>query len=297
MHLIRSLDIFDNQLSEPDILPGLRAQVMKIQPGMAVGLYSGDGYRKSQVTILIDNGYVHFSCLLQGTVEGRVRGNIITLSVGKGYIGFAPGERLSIQSCPNYRYVELMILPECLAELVGDQFEQIAGDIKRGFVMCESTLSHQTIEVASRLAKRLDQNFSKPLFVHAAALEFLAWRFSDLNQDSQDEKIPLRERKQLLIAQERLLQDLSAPPTIAELARETGLNQLKLKRGFKTLFGTSIYAMFQQYRMERAKLLLRSQNVTETATTLGYSNISHFSAAFRKQFGILPSDMRKGVFG
>lgn len=56
----------------------------------------------------------------------------------------------------------------------------------------------------------------------------------------------------MLAARDRLLLDLSAPPTIAELAREIGLNQLKLKQGFKTLFGTSIYALFQRHRMERA---------------------------------------------
>ncbi|HCF17349.1 MAG TPA: AraC family transcriptional regulator, partial [Rhodospirillum rubrum] len=65
-----------------------------------------------------------------------------------------------------------------------------------------------------------------PLLIHAATLEFLAWHLASYRSAEDGEAVPLRERKLLLAARERLLQDLSAPPTIAELARETGLNQL-----------------------------------------------------------------------
>ncbi len=34
-------------------------------------------------------------------------------------------------------------------------------------------------------------------------------------------------------------------------------------------------------------------SVTETAVMMGYSNISHFSSAFRKQFGVLPKEIRR----
>jgi len=112
---------------------------------------------------------------------------------------------------------------------------------------------------------------------------------------SHTDDIPLRERKLLVAARDRLLRDLDAPPTIAELARETGLNQLKLKRGFKQIFGSSIYALFQRERMDRARQLLQDHDVTETAMLLGYSNVSHFSSAFRKQFGVLPREARRGA--
>ncbi|GAB7541632.1 helix-turn-helix transcriptional regulator [Cupriavidus sp. 8B] len=67
---------------------------------------------------------------------------------------------------------------------------------------------------------------------------------------------------------------------------------LKLKQGFRSLFASSIYAYFQAERMRQARQFLRKHNVTETAMMLGYSNISHFSSAFRKQFGMLPSAVR-----
>ncbi|MEL6439903.1 MAG: helix-turn-helix domain-containing protein [Cyanobacteria bacterium J06621_8] len=47
--------------------------------------------------------------------------------------------------------------------------------------------------------------------------------------------------------------------------------------------------------MERSHLLLSSgeMNVTEVAQTVGYTNLSHFAAAFRKKYGINPSIIKK----
>ena len=99
--------------------------------------------------------------------------------------------------------------------------------------------------------------------------------------------------RQLDGTKELLLQDLSDPPTIAKLARAVGMNECKLKICFKKRFGTTIYALFQEERMKKAKRLLQDYNVTETAMVLGYSNVSHFSTAFLKQFGCLPSRVRQ----
>jgi AraC family transcriptional regulator len=47
--------------------------------------------------------------------------------------------------------------------------------------------------------------------------------------------------------------------------------------------------------MHKAMQLLKSNNVTETAMVMGYSNFSHFSTAFRKQFGMLPKEARREI--
>ncbi|HID73334.1 TPA: AraC family transcriptional regulator [Candidatus Micrarchaeota archaeon] len=261
---------------------------------MVVALYNGNGRDELRANLLNDSRYVHFSCLLRGISQGKVRRKVIAPSVGEGHIGFAPGERFSVQYSPDYRHVELMVTPEVLSELVGDEFERI-GDIDSGFIMRATPPGNQTIDAATRLAQRIEHQGQSPLLLHAAVLEFLGWHFEGLSRDGVQDSLPLRERRRLLAARERLLEDLSAPPTIAELAMEVGLNQLKLKQGFKSLFGTSVYALFQRHRMERARDLLYDHNVTETALILGYSNISHFSTAFRKQFGVLPSEARKSI--
>jgi len=81
-----------------------------------------------------------------------------------------------------------------------------------------------------------------------------------------------------------------------ELARLAGLNDYKLKAGFRQVFGTTVFGYLRQQRLEQARQLLQAQeiSVTEAAATVGYSSQGHFAAAFRKQFGINPKDLRAG---
>jgi AraC family transcriptional regulator len=184
----------------------------------------------------------------------------------------APGHCRLRCGLPDGAHIELTIAPAVLAELADGS----VGGAEPGS------------PTALRLA-RLIEGGARPLLVHGAALEFLA---ACLDPAAPPDAIPRRERILLIAARDRLLRDLSAAPTIADLARETGLNQRKLKQGFKRMFGLGVHALFQRARMDRARVLLARQGVTATAMTLGYSNASHFSAAFRKQFGVAPREMR-----
>ena len=64
------------------------------------------------------------------------------------------------------------------------------------------------------------------------------------------------------------------------------MNECYLKKGFKEVFGTTIFDFYQQQRMEHAKYLLyeKSLSVTDVSALLGYSSISHFSAAMLSSF-------------
>ena len=91
-----------------------------------------------------------------------------------------------------------------------------------------------------------------------------------------------------------LISDLTNAPTIQFLVDEFGLSASKLKDLIKQVFGKTIYKYFQEYRMEKARNLLSTKdlNVSEVGYEIGYSNLSHFSDAFRKQFGILPKQYK-----
>ena len=102
------------------------------------------------------------------------------------------------------------------------------------------------------------------------------------------------EKDKIIAARELLENNLENPPKIAELALEVGINQCYLKKGFKDLFGTSIYAFVQEQRIIKAKLLLKStdNSIGEIAEIVGFSNTSNFSNAFKTYTGILPSQLR-----
>lgn len=88
----------------------------------------------------------------------------------------------------------------------------------------------------------------------------------------------------------KILQDLSRPPRISVLARETGMSETKMKVLFKQVFGKSIYNYFQSARMEEAAFLLRQSDftVSEVGYRLGFSNLSHFSRLFEKHYQTTP---------
>lgn len=89
-----------------------------------------------------------------------------------------------------------------------------------------------------------------------------------------------------------LLQHLDNPPSLIELARQVGLNDCTLKRGFRQVFGTTVFGYLHDYRLEQARQLLeeRRLNISEIAQAIGFSNRSYFAAAFRKKFGVPPRE-------
>ncbi|WP_416439291.1 helix-turn-helix domain-containing protein [Phnomibacter sp. MR] len=102
-----------------------------------------------------------------------------------------------------------------------------------------------------------------------------------------------RGRNAISQAREILLQHIGDPITIKELARKVATNECYLKKGFKEMFGTTIFDFYQSQRMEHAKYLLydKGLSVTDVSALLGYSSISHFSTAFKKHTGIKPCDL------
>lgn len=82
--------------------------------------------------------------------------------------------------------------------------------------------------------------------------------------------------------------------SIIDLSRMVGINQNKLKRGFKELFNNTIFGFMTDVRMEKAKRLLLEEKmfVNEVADVVGYKHPHHFAAAFKRKFGYLPGELR-----
>jgi AraC-like DNA-binding protein len=101
------------------------------------------------------------------------------------------------------------------------------------------------------------------------------------------------DREKIMKAREILLLHIGEPITIKALSRKVAINECYLKKGFKEIFGTTIFDFYQGQRMEHAKYLLydKGLSVTEVSMLLGYSSISHFSTAFKKHTGIKPCEL------
>lgn len=122
--------------------------------------------------------------------------------------------------------------------------------------------------------------------------------FTHLYHKLQNIEAPLQinndEIQRIMDAEALLVKDFSVPaPTIAELARHSAMSETKFKNQFRKIYQSGPYEYFQKNRMQRARYLLLSRrySVKETGLQLGYNNLSNFTIAFKKEFGLLPSEV------
>jgi AraC-like DNA-binding protein len=102
------------------------------------------------------------------------------------------------------------------------------------------------------------------------------------------------EIQRIMDAEALLVRDFSTPaPTISELARHSAMSETKFKNEFRKIYNSGPYEYYQKNRMQRARVMLQSgkYSVKETGLQLGYNNLSNFTIAFKKEFGILPSEL------
>lgn len=95
----------------------------------------------------------------------------------------------------------------------------------------------------------------------------------------------------------RILSDntLSKFPSIDALSRTAMMSSTKLKTRFKQIYGMKLYEFYNRNRLEQAREMLKTGNysVKQVGINIGFSNLSNFAKAFRKEFGILPKEILK----
>ncbi len=135
---------------------------------------------------------------------------------------------------------------------------------------------------------------SQKLFMKGKAFELLSHYFNRPENADLYEVCPfLKDQgnvKKVKLAKEIILDRMAEPPTIKKLSEEVGMSENQLKLGFKNIYGNTIYGYLSDYKMNKARKMLDSGQfkVQDVAYELGYTNPSHFIAAFKKKFEITP---------
>ncbi|WP_293786506.1 AraC family transcriptional regulator [uncultured Pedobacter sp.] len=138
----------------------------------------------------------------------------------------------------------------------------------------------------------------KLLFLQSKCLELLALQAQAFEQAAKKTERPILksayDKERIYYAREHLLANANHPPSLTELAKTAGINEFKLKHGFKEVFQNTVFGYLSDYKLMRAKELLTdtSKNIKQISDELGYSSVQHFSSAFSKKFGISPAKAR-----
>ncbi len=233
---------------------------------------------------------------IDGGSRARVKpGTVIVFSSdrivgGKNHV--EPGEQV--------RLVSIMYNTDFLRRICGYQLARFSGEILIDHSVPESGAHMVSFPMNLALSKSareimncdLAHDHARKLFLRAKAIEVLALVI-DFSKRNHGPRMTLKASDRSKLEQARKLLELQYEQdwSIAQLAKTVGLNEKKLKTGFRQLVGKTVNQYHCSVRMEAAADLLESgMSVTETAMTIGFSSLSYFSKVFREKTGMLPSE-------
>ncbi|MEL6253270.1 MAG: helix-turn-helix transcriptional regulator [Bacteroidota bacterium] len=162
----------------------------------------------------------------------------------------------------------------------------------------ENTVIYEDLDFRSEEAMRkaLESETSK-LKQHMLLLEFLDIFFEKLKKREKETTYESLHPEDLkgLFTSAAILRDpfKTEIPRIEELAKIAGMGSTKFKLSFKQVFGKAPIQYRQKIRMEYAKgeLQANRKSPSELSYELGYSHPSKFSQAFKKEFGLNPTEI------
>jgi AraC-like DNA-binding protein len=204
------------------------------------------------------------------------------------------------------RFVCINITPRCLMDLFAAQppepipapLEALINKDTASVHYSQLPLSAEMFELATKLVDNPYDGVIGLLYTEALTMELVCQvigNFAQISATPHAQYSP-REVRCLHAARRLLMKELSKPPTIPQVAHAAGINETTLKRGFKALFGETIFDFSVRCRMQHALTLLREQRIsmTEVGEAVGYRHQTSFATAFRRHFGMRPKDVRTG---
>jgi len=256
----------------------------------------------------IDGDAVGFAFYSSGHVELEIKHNdqtkIVTNTTGMAIsffgnskVGFAhtiapdkPLQSISIfskikklQTLPEE---ELEIFTEYLPQLVHPQADFIEGP--------RFYMTPDMQQAVNKIMTNQYKGSARKMFIKSQVNELLAHFFAFLASGKKD-TITHQERDKLFQAKEIIENSIAKPPSLSELSKLIGLNNNKLKKNFKELFGVPVFKFLQEERLNKAYEMLGSseKSVQEIAWFVGYESLSSFSNAFQKKFGARPNEIKQ----
>jgi len=191
-------------------------------------------------------------------------------------------------SNPNATLLCIQLTASYYRKLTSSEF-----DLK-SFSVCLKEISPEILIIIRSIYNRELDGRLRKMFIEARLLDLLIAHLKPLSIKS---SFSLKEEDMLKIKHARKLveTDLQKPISLMELSRKVGINDFKLKKGFKELTGETVFGYLYDLRMQTAYKYLAEENkaVNEVAYLVGYKNAQHFITAFKRKYQTLPGKLNK----
>jgi AraC family transcriptional regulator, transcriptional activator of the genes for pyochelin and ferripyochelin receptors len=202
-----------------------------------------------------------------------------------------PFTRVRILLDPHQLFGDLT--PVRQAELPSELQHALAG--KNRPYHRQSATTPEMYQILQQILYCPYQGLLKRIYLQGKAWELMTLQFQQFQLDGQQlGRLSAREIEQIYHAKDLLIRQLDRPPSVLNLAKQAGLNDFALKRGFRQVFGTTVFKYLHDYRLEMARQLLndRDLSIQQIVEQVGFGNRGYFAAAFRKKFGTNPNIYR-----
>jgi AraC-like DNA-binding protein len=259
----------------------------------------------ASIESLIHKGIIHFYFCMDG-ISTFAFGPHYSREIvkGKNYFFYNPDKDLpfQLQLAPQTKMVFMTISLESLHRLfIHDALPLLKPENSNRKFYDERDIPSSLLLVLNQLLTTQLSESAQKLFYQGKFYELLSLYFS--NRLPNTETCPFLNDEETVRkikhAKEYLLKNMETPPSLKELAKTAGLNEYQLKVGFKEIYGNTVFGFLLDHKLDHSRILLDSAKyqVNEVAYQIGYTNPSHFIAAFKKKFGVTPKKylMREGV--
>lgn len=289
-----------NSLYEPEVVEknNDKSNFRTLLEREDITLQSVENQREEPFSLdsLIHKNIIHFYFCLEGSaVFGFGPHYSRQIERQRNYFFYNPDKDLpfQLQLEPGTRLITLSIMLESLHKLfVHDALPFLKPEnAKTKFYDEREIPAHLYVVLNQLFTVNISENAEK-LYYHGKVLEILGLYFSEKKTNTEscpflNDQETVRKIKH---AKEYLLKHMEAPPGLKDLAKIAGLNEYQLKVGFKEIYGNTVFGYLLDHKLDHSRVLLDSARyqVNEVAYQVGYTNPSHYIAAFKKKFGVTP---------
>jgi AraC-like DNA-binding protein len=285
----------DSTISNKNTPKG-KVQLLFEKDDLKLSTTENDSSETVSVDSLIERNSVHFFFCLEGSAHFIFNPHYSReIQKQKNYFFFDPEKDLpfELELSPKAKLVFMSLPLESLHHLfIHEPLPFLRPEnVNRRFYDERDIPSSLFIVLSQLFSVHLSEAAQK-LFYQGKIYELLSLYFSDRKPDTEscpflNDQETVRKIKH---AKEFLLKNMETPPGLKVLAKTAGLNEYQLKVGFKQIYGNTVYGFLNEHKLDNARVLLdtRKYQVNEVAYQIGYTNPSHFIAAFRKKYGVTP---------
>ncbi|MBW4556633.1 MAG: AraC family transcriptional regulator [Trichormus sp. ATA11-4-KO1] len=301
------LDSFERLEGVPEILGRGYDLSMNLSPGVWLNFSDHEYHQDLMVKTPAHNHPIQFTIFLSGLLyfENTHPNLGGTHSYFSGS-GISPGYIEKHRAGEGLTCVNVEISPELLDSFLLED-GQYSSDVQKLLFKGEDWKNSFYPKVTPAMRSLAQQMWNPPyrgtakrMYLQAKVFELVAMHLDWISAEQQ----PIFDLPgfkpdtiaRIYHAKEILTTQLEHPPLLSELAQQVGVSVRTLQRGFSALFNTTVVGYLTQQRLKNAQGLLcqGDHKVSEVANLVGYSHLSHFAAAFKRQYGITPSQYLAG---